>query len=516
MTDATPRAGARTLPPELDPRRARTVLPGGSSAGSSAGSSGGPGGRGRRVLAWVSGTMAALVVLTSVAGYLLLGHYEGRIDRVDVFGGLVNRPAKVTDTAQNYLLVGSDNREGLSAAEARDLHVGTASAANGGGRRSDTMILLHISEQRDKATLVSLPRDSYVRIPAYTDDRGVSHSPSHNKLNAAYALGGPALAVATVEENTGVRVDHYVEVGFEGFVRMVDAVGGVQVCTPKAIEDSKSGLSMQAGTNDLDGGEALAYVRARYFDPRADIGRIERQQKFLGALFRQATSAEVLLNPVKMNAFLDAVLGSVQTDPDLTRGDIVDLVTKTRGLAPSSVVFATVPISDMDYRPGGVGSTVRWDETQASSLFESLRRDEAVGSQATTSTKASGPVVTVAPSAITVQVLNGAGVQGLGARAADDLARVGFVMAGPAKNADRTGATVTEVRYDPRWDQSLKTLLAALPGAKAVAVKGQGKVFQVLVGSSYSGATKVTVKASAAPSASHALTTTSAAESVCG
>ncbi len=509
MTDATPGAGLRTLPPELDPRGPR---PQPRPAGQD-------GNRWRRPLTWVAGGMATLVVAFSALGYLLLGHYEGQIDRVDVFAGLTGRPAKVADTAQNYLIVGSDNREGLSAAEARALHVGTASADNGAGRRSDTMILLHVSEQRDKATLVSLPRDSYVRIPAYTGDDGKQHPESYNKLNAAYALGGPQLAVATVEANTGVLVDHYVEVGFEGFVRMVDAVGGVEICTPKAIKDTKAGLRLEAGTNQLDGGEALAYVRARYFDPRADIGRIERQQAFLGALFRQATSAEVLLNPLAMNAFLDASLQSVRTDPDLRRDDIVDLMTKTRGLAAGNVVFATVPISDYDYRPGGVGSTVRWDEAEAATLFERLRQDQPVGSQTTGATAATGPVLTVAPSSITVQVLNGAGVSGLGARTADDLAKLGFVMAGPAANADRSGATVTEVRYDPRWDESLKTLLAALPGAKAVPVKGQGKVFEVVVGSSYAGAKAVTVTPSAAPGASasaSALTTTSAAENPCG
>lgn len=508
MTDATPGAGLRTLPPELDPRGPRPAGPGPTGRGPA---------RGRRVLAWVAGGMASVVVMFSALGYLLLGHYEGKLDRVDVFAGLTGRPAKVADTAQNYLIVGSDNREGLSAAEIRDLHVGAATAENGAGRRSDTMILLHVSEQRDKATLVSLPRDSYVRIPAYTDDAGKQHKASYNKLNAAYALGGPQLAVSTVEANTGVRVDHYVEVGFEGFVRMVDAVGGVEICSPKAIKDTRSGLTLKAGTSTLDGGTALAYVRARYFDPRADLGRIERQQKFLGALFRQATSAEVLLNPIAMNSFLDASLQSMRTDPDLSRDDIVDLMTKTRGLAAGNVVFATVPISDYDYRPGGVGSTVRWDEAQAGVLFETLRQDQPLGSQTSGATATDGPVLTVAPSTITVQVLNGAGVSGLGARTSDDLAKIGFVMAGPAKNADRSGASVTEVRYDPRWDESLKTVLAALPGAKAVPVKGQGKVFQVVVGSSYDGAKAVTVSpsAAAAPSASSAITTTSAAENAC-
>lgn len=525
MTDAHPPAGQRrpavTLPPELDPRRPARSRPGGRNPSA-------PAGRRRHgVGTRLAGVASALVLVVSAGGYAMASHYEGKLQRVNIPG----LPAKSGGDrgAQNFLLVGSDNREGLTPAEIADLHVGPGSAENGSGRRSDTVILMHLSKGADKALLVSLPRDSYVRIPPYTDDAGKKHGESKNKLNAAYALGGPALTVATVEENTGVEIDHYVEIGFDGFVRMVDALGGVDICTPKKLKDEKSGLDLPAGTSRLDGGKALAYVRARYFDPTSDLGRMERQQAFLGAMFRRATSGGVLLNPLKLNKFLDAVLASVQTDEGLTRQDIFDLAVGTDGLSPSSIRFATVPVSDIDYRPTpSIGSTVRWDEPKAAALFQAIRDDRPVSQSPSASAKASpgatpADAPTVPPSSISVKVLNGAGVRGLGARAATDLEKVGFVLAGPAGNASRLGTTQTEVRYDPRWNQSLKTVLAALPGARAVAVPGQGKVFTITVGTSYIAAKQVTVVAapsassSGSPSASatSSVKTTSAADNPC-
>lgn len=507
MTDAG--STRSSLPPELDPRGPRR---------SAATASGGGRSRTRRPLAWVAGSLAALTVGFSLVGNGVANHYENKITRVSVFNGLTNRPAKVSSSAENILLVGSDSRAGLSRNEIAELHVGSATATNAGGRRSDTMILLHISKDRGTATLLSLPRDSYVVIPAYTDAQGKKHPESHNKLNAAYAFGGPQLAVATVEANTGVHIDHYIEIGFDGFVRMVNAVGTVPICTPKPLNDPKSGLNIPAGTTQLDGATALKYVRARYVDPRADLGRIDRQQAFLAALFRRAMSSQILLNPIKLNSFLDAVLAAVTTDPDLSRSDILDLATSMRSVAAGNVVFATIPMANVNYSVNGIGSTVLWDDAKAQEVFNAFRTDAPLVKPATTAptttTAASAP--TVPPSQISLVVLNGAGVAGLAGRAANDLQQLGFVLAGPAANASTTGASQTVVKYDPNWNESLKTVLAALPGATAVAVPGQGKVFKVVVGSSYSGAKAVTVvpapTATASATSSAPVQTTSAAD----
>jgi hypothetical protein len=285
-------------------------------------------------------------------------------------------------------------------------------------------------------------------------------------------------------------------------VSVVDALGGVDVCLPRAVTDQKSGLDLPAGTSRVDGVQGLAYVRARYFDGRGDLGRIERQQKFLGAMVAEATSAGVLLNPLKLTRFVNAALASVQTDPDLERGDIIDLASRLRGLSPDKVSFLTVPIADDDYRPGAVGSAVLWDERRAEAMFEAVRDDDQIGASAGKA-RSDAPVVTVAPSRVRVKVLNGSGVSGLGRRAAGELSRAGFAVHGAAANATTTGARTTVIRYDPRWGESVKTLQAAIPGATLQAEPGLGGTFRVVVGSSWSAPRSVEV---AAPAASPAPT----------
>ena len=531
-----------SLPPELNPRgpastrtrkRGRQVASPAPAAVAPAepAATGAPAARGtgsllttsrQHWLTILTGGLAALIVGFSLVGTSFANNYLSKAGRVDVItpggssgGGI--------DAAQNYLLVGSDNRAGLTRAQISALHVGAATSTNAGGRRSDTMILLHLSAKTDKATLISLPRDSYVLIPAYKDDSGKQHAAAHNKLNAAYELGGAALTVQTVELATGVHIDHYVEIGFGGFVNMVDALGGVSVCSTTALKDPKSGLDIPAGTTELNGANALAYVRARYVDPTADLGRMKRQQAFLGSMFRSALSTQVLLNPLKLNDFLSATLSSVTLDKNLSREDLLNLATRTHGLAPSNVVFTTVPLSNVDYRPiPALGSTVLWSRSKATALFKALNDDQPIGGQSvstgTTTTGPTGTPVAVAPSKITVQVFNGAGVAGLGAKATTDLTKLGFVSAGLAQNATVSGVTTTVIKYDPGYDQSLKTLQAAYPDATVQQVKGLGKVFQVIVGSGYKAPQPVTATSSSAGSSSSnpgGVTTTSAADKVC-
>lgn len=456
------------LPPELDPRgRSRTLH-----------------GQRPSALTTVAALAACLVLLVSGGGWLALDRLDARINKTDV--GIDGNGSAIADSAQTILLVGSDNRANLSKAEIKELHVGAGSAENGAGRRSDTMILMHLSKARDQVTMVSLPRDSLVRIPAWTDSTGKKHQAETNKLNAAFAFGGPKLTIDTIEANTGVHIDHYVEVDFAGFASMVDALGGVDVCVKAPIQDSKSGLDLPKGTSTLDGAEGLAFVRARYFDPRADIGRIERQQKFLGAMFRKATSTGVLLNPVKLNRFLDAALTSVTTDKGIGRDDILALAAKLKRVAAGNVTFLTVPIANYDYRDGVHGSSLKWDKAAATELFRKINADEEIVPPAATGGK-NHP--TVEPGAIKIQVLNGAGITGLARKGADDLAALGFAIADAPTNAATTGAATTVIAYDPKYDESVKTVAAALPGAELKAVPGQGQTFQVILGSDYQGAT---------------------------
>jgi LCP family protein required for cell wall assembly len=434
------------------------------------------------VLTWVSGALAAVIVLSSGVLWALITHYEGRLDRINAFGGLVHRPSAGSGDAVNYLLVGSDSRAGLSKKERHKLTTG-----GDVGQRSDVMILIHVSKNQEKATLVSFPRDSLVTIPAHknkSDGKQVPAAP--NKLNTAYAFGGPQLLIQTIERATGVRIDHYLEINFAGVVRMTDAVGGVDVCLPAAVNDKDSGLHLPKGKSHVNGVQGLAFVRAREFDPRADLGRIERQQQFLGSMLQEATSKGVLLNPAKLNSFVNAAVDNMRTDDGLSRSDLLLLATKLRSLSPKNVTFVTVPIANPSHPVPGLGSTALWDKATASLLFSRIRQDQPVVGPEKSKIKA-----TVPPGNVKVQVFNAAGTAGLGKSASKDLADIGFNVVADPQNAKRSGGGTTVIRYDPAYSESVKTVHAALPGARLRKVAGLGSTLEVYVDKDYSGAQKV-------------------------
>ncbi|HEX7188872.1 MAG TPA: LCP family protein [Actinomycetes bacterium] len=472
-----------TLPPHLSPRaRGRQVREQEAAPRR--------GGRWvRRFLLVAAAAASAMVLVVAASGYALVSWSARSIDRVDAFAGLTERPAPNAAGSTTFLLVGSDGRTGMSKADMRRLHVGTAATA--AGRRADTMLLVHVSAERGTVRVVSLPRDSYVTIPAHTGSDGSDVPERRNKLNAAYAFGGPPLTVATVERTTGVRVDHYLEVDFLGFVRLVDAVGGVDVCTPVRLRDQKAGLRLPKGTSHVDGETGLAYVRARSLDARADLGRVERQQRFLAAMAQRATSSDVLLDPRSLVRFLDAALSAVRADPGLTEQRLVDLGTRLRHVSGGDIRFQTVPVANPSYRAPDGQAVALWDADAAGELFTSMREDRAVPRDKTP--RSARP--TIPPGQVRVQVYNGAGTPGLGTRVGDELGHRGFDVAGPAQNWSRTGLDRTTVRYDSRYTESIKTLAAALPGSRLVSVPGLGRTLQVVVGGEYAGTRDVRVAA---------------------
>ena len=316
------------------------------------------------------------VVALSAITWLGLGQISGQISRIDVFAGLSDRPEKV-NSALNYLVVGSDNREGLTKEQIKKLRVGGVKVAAGG--RSDTMLLVHISKSRDAAYIVSLPRDTLVTIPAHTSTDGKSEIPARaGKLNAAFAFGGAPLLIRTIEGMTALKIDHYVEVSFAGFVGVVDALGGIQVCSKVDINDPKSHLVMSAGNHLLDGVEALKFVRTRDFDGRGDIGRMERQQQFVSAIIRKATSSGTLLNPIKLANFYTATISTVKMDEGVNKNDLLTLGKQMRNLSSGNVRTLTVPLSDPNGRYPGLGSVVIWDETLAPDLWSRIKNDTAL------------------------------------------------------------------------------------------------------------------------------------------
>ncbi len=304
-----------------------------------------------------------------------LGRITAAIPKIDAFDGLDNRPKKES-SAVNYLIVGSDTREGLSKAEIKRLKVGGTEVA--AGKRSDTMLLIHISKKRDKAAIISIPRDTYALIPEHTTSQGKVIPATHSKINSAFNWGGAPLLIQTFEEMSGLRIDHYIEVNFVGFVRMVDALGGVEICTKKDIDDPKSHLVLPAGRHVLDGVDSLKYVRTRQFDGLGDLGRMKRQQEFAGAMLRKATSAGVLLNPVKMVDFINSALDSVVTDKGLNQGDLLTLGKQLRNLSASNVRTLTIPLKYYNYSKSGVSAAVLWDPVLAPELFERIKNDDAL------------------------------------------------------------------------------------------------------------------------------------------
>ncbi|MGW3688362.1 LCP family protein [Streptomyces sp. NPDC005125] len=435
----------------------------------------------------VATSLSVLVLGAGGIGHAVVTSLETGIERVDPFKDMKNRPR--AGNGMNLLLVGTDGRDKVSQEEKRKYRLGGAPC-----RCTDTIMLVHLSADRERATIVSLPRDTYTELPERRDPATGAERAAHPvKLNAAYAEGGPSLTVRTVERMTGVKVDHYLEVDFTSFMKTVDTLGGVQICTARPMKDSYTGLDLAAGTHWLDGGQALRYVRSRHIDAAADLGRMQRQQKFLASLIKRATSSGVLMNPVKFRDVASTMLRSVRADRGFGTDQLLDLGQAMRGFTPASSEFASVPISDPSFPVKGIGSTVKWDPAKSKRLFEALREDKPLASK-----RPEAPVakpVDVAPGEIRVQVYNGTVQDGLGRKVDDALRATGFVTTRAPLNAESRSLKHTLVEYDPRWDRSAKSLAAALPGAELRAVTGQGKTMKVTAGDNFGKVERVQAEA---------------------
>ncbi|WP_329217922.1 LCP family protein [Streptomyces sp. NBC_01485] len=430
-------------------------------------------------------TLSVVLLAAAGIGHSVISSLDADIARVDPFKDMKNRPR--AGHGMNVLLVGTDGRDRITKAERSRYRLGGAPC-----HCTDTIMIVHISEDRERASVVSLPRDSYAETPPHTDQvTGKAHHGHPIKLNAAYAEGGPQLTVRTVENMTHVKIDHYLEVDFVSFMKTVDVLGGVKICTAKPLKDSYTGLDLAPGTHTLLGGEALQYVRSRHADATSDLGRMKRQQRFLAALVARATSSGILLNPLRFRDVTRAVLGSVRADRDFGTDELLDLGRAMRSFSPSSSEFTTVPIGRMGYLVKGIGSTLKWDPVKSQRLFKALRDDEPLAAAHARPAAGRGTRVDVAPQQIRVQVENGTSTAGLGRRVDAALAATGFdTTRSPATAADPTVAR-TVVAYDPRWDRSAKSLATALPGSELRAVKGLGPTLKVIAGADFRQVRKV-------------------------
>jgi LCP family protein required for cell wall assembly len=299
--------------------------------------------------------MTVVLVLLVLSGMMYF-YLDSKLTRANVLVDYSGRPA--AGAGQNWLITGSDSRQGLTRKEERKLHTGVSI----GGQRSDTIMLLHIPANGGRPVLVSLPRDSYVPIPGH----------GWNKINAAYSFGGPKLLAKTVQNVTGLQIQHYMGIGFGGLVNVVNAVGGVEMCLPHRIHDQASGLRLKKGCQTLNGGQALSFVRDRHTFATQDLQRVQDQRLFLGALLRKVTSPGTLINPFSAVPAAFGAAGALQVDSGTHLYQLLQVAFALRN--PETT---TVPIANANYLTPA-GDALQWDHASASRLFSDLNTDQPV------------------------------------------------------------------------------------------------------------------------------------------
>ena len=347
---AGPGPGDRAAWPAQPPSRSWTGGGGGAGGGAGGGGYRPRGGRRwlrpRRILAILAG-LVALIVVAAVAVYFSV---SSKLTKVDVL-----TPVSFTSAGTNWLITGSDSRAGLSKKEENQLALGHDISGN----RSDTILLLHEPANGTRPTLVSLPRDSYVPIPGH----------GYNKLNAAYAIGGPKLLVQTVQNVTGLPVSHYMGIGFGGLVSVVNDVGGVRVCLPAPMKDPKAGLNLRAGCQVLNGDQALGFVRTRNF-AISDLQREQDQRILIKGILSKMTSPGTLANPFAVIPAANGAAAAITIDQGTGLTQLISVAFALR-----NPVTTTVPIANANL-PTAAGSAVQWNHTEATQFFNDLAHDQ--------------------------------------------------------------------------------------------------------------------------------------------
>ncbi|MGP3955483.1 LCP family protein [Nonomuraea sp. 3N208] len=423
------RAAAAAPPPPPDDRPPR-------------GHRGGGGGQGKmRALAWISIGVTSVMVAGSLTAYTVYRDAFGNITQKPVKEDIIN-PRPPDTGALNVLLVGSDTRAGDGNAKYGQQLARTADA---GGKRTDTIILMHISPNRDKAQLISFPRDSMVQIPRCKNETTKQEMPPRrDMINSAYNAGGIACTMSTIETLTGIRINHFVEVDFSGFKKIVDALGGIEICLKSGVNDKASKLVLPPGKSLLNGEKALGYVRLRKYGDGSDIQRIKRQQIFISKVIAKATSNDLLTDPGQLREFVAAAGSSVTMDPELANDTerLIEIALSAKQLTAGGVKLTTVP-----WGPDPADENrVVWT-ADAAKLFTAVRTDTEVALPAPSAS--AKPKVTVKPQQVKVQVLNGTKTVGKAREVADQLTEQGFnvVSVGNYEAADGQSLAKSEIHY---------------------------------------------------------------------
>lgn len=419
--------------------------------------------RARIALRWF--TILVILAVIGTVGYVWY-NYQTFTSGITKVNGLPvgHDPAKDIDgSAQNILLVGDDHRPaGASAAEMAKL----GTQQDGGSDNTDTMMVMHIPAGGGRVTLISFPRDSWVDIPGYGD----------NKLNAAFELGsqngggdagGMKLLIKTIQNISGLTINHFVRVSLLGFYNIAQALGPIQVCLNEPVDDPYSTLKLPAGVSTLDASQALAFVRQRHGLPEGDLDREIRQQYFLSVEAHKILSAGTLLNPIKLNDVLKAVSSSIQTDPGL---NLIDLAAELHGLNGNDIVSATIPVSGTPTITvdGSPVSIVQIDTAAMPGFIQGI-----VGPPSAYAKAKAAPAKDV-----TVSVLNGSSTNGLATANTATLKKLGFKTEPPG---DTTTSAVTMIQYPAGDEAQAKALASDVPGAQ-VSQSSSVKVVTLVLG----------------------------------
>jgi LCP family protein required for cell wall assembly len=433
----------------------------------------------RRTIFGVSALLVVVLVL-GVGAYLKL---TGNIHRIDISGALGDRPAQQATTDAktnlpplNIMVMGSDSRQGTKLGD-QQTEYGIY------GARSDTNLVVHLSADRKSAMVVSIPRDSMTMAPRdCKNKKDTVQNGVIRQWNSNFTLGGPACTIRTFEGLTNIYINHFVVIDFRGFERMVDALGGVTVCTPEAINDKDSHLVLPAGRSKINGKQALGYVRVRKtIGDGSDLGRIDRQQAFMSSVIQEATKSSLLLRPDKLFRFLDAATKSTTTDMGI--GEMKDLAQSLSSIGVDQIRFVKLPTKT--YAPDP--NRVEWTPA-ADTIWTAMREDKPLpgtkrpsGTTSATASPTRTEPLTVSPRDIQVRVTNDSGVSGLAKQSGDALTVQGFHVTSLVNGSGAPTHGVV-VRYGPGMEAAAKTVAAVFPGAQIRADELLGSTLELSMG----------------------------------
>jgi LCP family protein required for cell wall assembly len=442
----------------------------------------------RTLLGAVAIVAMVAVVSTSLAAYAKYRGVVGSIHRENVTAAMLGKRPPYT-AGLNILIIGSDSRQGLGRKFGSDVL----------GARSDTSMLLHIAPGHTRADIISFPRDSMVPVLACANDQqghpGQSAQPGEvERLNATFSAGGAPCLWKTLEQETGIRIQHFVEVNFAGFQSIVNDVGGVPVCLPFAINNPQARLHLAAGKRVVNGAQALAFVRLREnIGEGSDTQRIQRQQYFLAAVMQKLKATNLLSQPSRIFNVVRDVAKSLTTDSALDLSTMLRIADSMKSLSSSSVQLVTVPV--VPYA-GDPAAELSWEQPQSDQMFRAIEADRELPTSAKGKAKANGQdktaaadaAPTVSPGKVSVQVLNGSGVNGVAGSAAAALEAKGFAVTGTGPAANYSYTTTTIQYSSPAQLPEVDTLKAALGPvvAQQDTALGAGSI-SLILGANYHG-----------------------------